>query len=215
VGKRVLIEQVPKFAVEPVVLIVADLQDPILDPKGVAVIVVQFMTGDLNGPALKVLTVEKTDPAILARLMLFDCTTAKGGYQDQAQDGPPILHYPEMNALVRNLFVGHSQLLLQRQISSIPQLTTFDQTAGGFFTHVSSRPLQLLGITQILIAVRSTGTEQAFELSVFHHRPVLVGMMHVKELIGQMTQMLSVSGGFTWLVRCVVLTLHNGLPFHI
>ena len=103
----------PEFPVELLVLIVRDLQDSILHPKRVAVIVIQFMTGNLDGPALKVLAVEKTNPAILACLALFHCTTAKDGYQDQAQDGLPISHYPWVKILIWKLFVGHFQLLLK------------------------------------------------------------------------------------------------------
>ena len=65
VRKLVLVKDVPELAVELLVLVVGHLQDAVLDPEGVADIVPQFMSGDLDLPALQVLPVEELYPLVL------------------------------------------------------------------------------------------------------------------------------------------------------
>ncbi|MBA7693077.1 hypothetical protein ES703_101652 [subsurface metagenome] len=57
----------PEFSVELVVLVVRHLQDAILHPEGVPIIVIQLMPCDLDLPPLKVLAVEEAYPAAFAR----------------------------------------------------------------------------------------------------------------------------------------------------
>jgi len=77
------------------------------------------MTGNLDGPPFKVITVEKTNPAVLACRALFNCTAAEDGYHGQAQDGLPTRHYPWVEILIGKLFVGHFQLLLKLILLSV------------------------------------------------------------------------------------------------
>jgi len=66
---------VAEFTAELVVLIVTNLQYSIFGPKSIAVIVIQFVAGDFDFPALKVLAVEETDPPAIGSLVLL-CRTA-------------------------------------------------------------------------------------------------------------------------------------------
>src|SRR5262249_31475136 len=62
VGGLVLVEEVAELAVEMRVLVVGKLDDAVLDPEGVEIIIARLMARDLDGPAVKIFAVEQADP---------------------------------------------------------------------------------------------------------------------------------------------------------
>src|SRR5690606_10143091 len=63
-----VVEDVPERLVEAVVLIVGDLEDTVLDPKGVLPVLAELVVADLHLPAVEVLAVEALDPVPLGLL---------------------------------------------------------------------------------------------------------------------------------------------------
>ena len=59
VGIGLLVEEVPELAVEALVLVVAHLEQSVLDAEGVAEVVAEIVLGDLRRPAGEVLAVEE------------------------------------------------------------------------------------------------------------------------------------------------------------
>ena len=87
VRELVLVEQVAELAVELGVLVVAHLQDAVLDAERVGVVVAELVALDLRRPAVEVLAVEERHPLALVLLGLLreggwddaDCQEAKKG----------------------------------------------------------------------------------------------------------------------------------------
>src|SRR5688500_6760831 len=65
VGKRLLVEEVPELAVERLVLVVAHLEQPVLDTERIAVVVPERVMGDLRGPSTEITSIEERDPFLL------------------------------------------------------------------------------------------------------------------------------------------------------
>ena len=61
-AQRLAPEKVTKAAIEPIIGIVADLQQPIFHPEGVAEVLANRMAGDLCRPTRQVFTVEEINP---------------------------------------------------------------------------------------------------------------------------------------------------------
>ena len=55
----------PEFIIELLVLIVTDLQQPVLDPKSIGIVIAQLMPFDLDLPILDILAVKQLDPFAL------------------------------------------------------------------------------------------------------------------------------------------------------
>jgi hypothetical protein len=73
VRERRLVEEVAEAVVEGgvLVLVVDDLQDPVLDAEGVAVVHADLVAGDLRDPPVEALAVEEGDPLFLVRVSVF------------------------------------------------------------------------------------------------------------------------------------------------
>src|SRR4051812_804025 len=65
--ERALVEDVPELAVERGPLVVADLEQPVLDAERVVVVIAERMLGELDVPVGQVPTVEHLDPVRLGR----------------------------------------------------------------------------------------------------------------------------------------------------
>src|SRR5687768_13474452 len=62
VAERILVEDVPELTVEPAPLVVADLEEAILDAERVVVVLAELAVRELGGPVLEVLAVEQLNP---------------------------------------------------------------------------------------------------------------------------------------------------------
>ena len=67
VGKLVFVEKVAELAVESGVLVIRNLQESVLNSKRIPEIVADFVLCDLDGPSIKVLSVEQLNPVGLVR----------------------------------------------------------------------------------------------------------------------------------------------------
>src|SRR6185312_14416130 len=68
--KRLVVEQAAEAIAELVVLLIGNLQQPLLHPEGIAVVVSGLEPGDLRGPAAQVVPVEQTEPLATGSLDL-------------------------------------------------------------------------------------------------------------------------------------------------
>ena len=75
VVRELLVEEnVPKLAVEVVILIVRNFQYSTFYPEGVAKIIIERVPGQLNIPTLKIPSVEQSPPFELVRIILSSDT---------------------------------------------------------------------------------------------------------------------------------------------
>jgi hypothetical protein len=62
VRERFVEIEMAELSVEVLILIISDTKDAILDPKGVFVVVVQWLTRNFDVPATKVFSIEQLNP---------------------------------------------------------------------------------------------------------------------------------------------------------
>ena len=107
----------PEFSVELPVLVVTYLQDSILHPEGVPIIIIQFVASDLDFPPLEVFAIKEAEPSALARSALLHCTTTSGAHRSDTQqaqnpqDGVPLPHGQGRMSIMK-LPICHFQSLL-------------------------------------------------------------------------------------------------------
>ena len=82
VRKSLFVEQVTEAATEFVVLVVNDLEQPVLDAKRVAKVVTQLVAGDLGRPAREVAAVEQLLPGCRLRRFALLCEGRGGEDRD-------------------------------------------------------------------------------------------------------------------------------------
>ena len=71
VRERRVVVQVAEAVAEFVVAVVADLDEAVLGPKGVGVVVPDLVALELRGPSVQRLSVEQIDPGFLVRILRF------------------------------------------------------------------------------------------------------------------------------------------------
>ena len=64
-----LIVEVPELLIEIIILVVADFQDTVFDPEGVAIVDPDIVVVDLDDPVIEVATVEEGNPFFFTTLV--------------------------------------------------------------------------------------------------------------------------------------------------
>lgn len=106
--EAVLIEQVPELPVECLVLIVTHLENAVLDPEGVFVVLAQLVSRKLGDPAAQVPAVEEAYPFF--SLILDRCIcTGPGGQQHPHgdQDHSPMSSF---HVILSSSFYRHESI---------------------------------------------------------------------------------------------------------
>src|SRR3954447_19968588 len=86
-GKRFLVEKMSEFVGELLPLVVADLEETVLDAKCIVEVLAEIVMGELRRPALQIPSVEQLYPLLFIRVVLCRRRSPLGEHDDGPDAG--------------------------------------------------------------------------------------------------------------------------------